>query len=130
VENEKVIIDYFDQSNPRNTETGLILDHQIGLKNIVISAITKMELLAGAVSKQNLNLIKANINGIELLLVNNEITLTALNLVETYKLSHNLAMADSFIAATSLYTQFPLFTYNLKDYKFIDGIELFDAVKG
>ncbi len=89
-----------------------------------------MELLAGAVSKQNLNLIKANINGIELLLVNNEITLTALNLVETYKLSHNLAMADSFIAATSLYTQFPLFTYNLKDYKFIDGIELFDAVKG
>ncbi len=130
MENEKVIIDYFDQSNPRNTETGLILDHQIGLKNIVISAITKMELLAGAVSKQNLNLIKANINGIELLLVNNEITLTALNLVETYKLSHNLAMADSFIAATSLYTQFPLFTYNLKDYKFIDGIELFDAVKG
>jgi len=136
VENKKiicdtdVIIDYFDQSNSRYKQTRSILDEKIGLRNVVISAVAKMELIAGAFSKRNLNLIKANISGIELLLINHEITLTALNLIETYKLSHNLAMADSFIAATSLYTQFPLFTYNLKDYKFIDGIELFDAVKG
>ncbi len=88
-----------------------------------------MELLAGTVSRQNLNLIKANISGIELLLINNEITSIALNLVETYQLSHNLAIADSFIAATSLFSAYPLFTYNLKDYKFIDGINLFDPRK-
>lgn len=120
-----VIIDYFDQSNSRYKQTRSILDEKIGLRNIVISAITKMELLAGAISKPNLNLIKANIGGIELLFVNHEITLTALSLIETYKLSHNLAMADSFIAATSLFTGYPLFTYNLKDYKFIANINIY-----
>ncbi len=122
-----VIIDYFDQSNARHAETRLILDTQIGFKNIVISAVTKMELLAGALNKQNLNLIKTNISGIELLLVNNEITLIALNLVETYQLSHNLAIADSFIAATSLFSTYPLLTYNRKDYRFINTINLYNS---
>ncbi len=125
-----VIIDYFNENNSRHFATKAIIEGEIGLDNVVISAITKMELIAGAANKAELLLINRNIKGFKLLLVNPEISSKALSLVETYKLSHNLAMADSFIAATSLYTQFPLFTYNLKDYKFIDGIELFDAVKG
>lgn len=59
-----VIIDYFDQSNSRYKQTRSILDEKIGLRNVVISAVAKMELIAGAFSKQNLNLIKANIGGI------------------------------------------------------------------
>jgi len=38
-------------------------------------------------------------------------------------------MPDAFIASSSLYTGYKLFTYNLKDYKFIEGIKLFDTFK-
>jgi predicted nucleic acid-binding protein len=71
-----VLIDYFDATKPRHQITKNIIENQISLENIVISAITKMELLLGA--------------------------------------------------ATALVADFELFTYNIKDFRFIKKIRLFE----
>ncbi|MDR6782717.1 putative nucleic acid-binding protein [Pedobacter africanus] len=49
-----VLIDYFDASQKRHSETKIILDQNIGLSNILISSITKMELILGATNKADL----------------------------------------------------------------------------
>ena len=73
----------------------------------------------GALNKADLSAIKKNMNRFNILLINPEISQIAIQLIEQYKLSHNLAMADSLIAATSIHTGFKLFTFNVKDYTFI-----------
>lgn len=46
-----VMIDYFDNRRNRHQNNKLILENVIGLDNVVLSAVTKMELMAGATSK-------------------------------------------------------------------------------
>ena len=45
-------------------------------------------------------------------------------LIKTYAKSHNLDIPDSLIAATVLVLSCKIFTYNLKDFKYIDGLVL------
>jgi len=52
------------------------------------------------------------------------ITLQAIELLNTYHLSHGLAIPDALIAATALETKLNLYTYNEKDFKFIKGLKL------
>ena len=49
-----VLIDYWDIKNSRQEITKSILEQLIGLENIVLSEITKMELLLGAINKSHL----------------------------------------------------------------------------
>lgn len=42
-------------------------------------------------------------------------------------LSHGLAIPDALIAATSLETGLRLFTYNVRDFKFIKGLNLYNS---
>lgn len=42
-----------------------------------------------------------------------------------YVLSHKLALADGFIAATALAQDVELYTLNIKDFRFIDGLKLY-----
>lgn len=86
-----------------------------------------MELIAGAENKTELRLLNKNIYRFNVLLINAEISSIALKLIENYRLSHHLAIPDALIAATSQYTNFKLFTYNLKDFKFIDGLSTFNS---
>ena len=121
-----VLIDYFDASKPRHQGTKHIIEEQILLDNIVISAITKMELFLGVTNKIELNQIDKLIGRFGLLLMNERITNQSLELLKTYHLSHNLAIPDSIIASTALVTNFELFTYNIKDFRFIKNIRLFE----
>lgn len=84
-----------------------------------------MELIAGIENKAELRSLKNNIDLFTTLHLNQQITLIALELMETYKLSHGLEIPDALIAATSLYTGFDLYTYNLKDFKFIPELKLY-----
>ena len=85
--------------------------------------------MIGAKNKSELSRIVKNSHNFEVSSINADIATLAIQLIQDYNLSHGLVLPDAFIAATSIITQFPLFTYNLKDYKFIDEIELFDAAK-
>lgn len=106
-----------------------ILEDNIGLSNVIISAITKMELILGATNKADLTAISKKINRFSVLLVNEAINLRAIDLVQSYRLSHGLALADAIIAATAIQTELELFTYNTKDFKFIAKLELYQFNK-
>lgn len=120
-----VIIDYWNSKSQRYFDSRNVLDNLIGFENIVISTITRMELIIGANNKSELSRINKNSHNFEISLINGEIATLAVQLLQDYKLSHGLALPDAFIAATSIITNFPLFTYNLKDYKFISELKLY-----
>ena len=84
-----------------------------------------MELLVGATNKADLKKIKTNISAFQIVYIDWAVAKLAIELLEQYNLSHGLQIQDSFIAATSLATSLPLFTYNIKDFSFIKGLELF-----
>ncbi|WP_029523187.1 type II toxin-antitoxin system VapC family toxin [Persephonella sp. KM09-Lau-8] len=99
------------------------------LKNIqeedfAISVITAMELYFGAKNKRELNKIKKFLGAFDLLLINEEISKIALELIEKYSKSHGLEIPDALIASTALYYNTPLLTYNTKDFKYIEGLKL------
>ena len=56
---------------------------------------------------------------------NEEVSKHAIELVHKFKLSHNLQIPDAIIGAMSVVNNIELFTYNLKDFKFIPGIKLY-----
>lgn len=97
---------------------------RIGLGNLGISAITVMELYFGALNKRELNRIKNNLESLQIFHVDSDISEVAVDLREQYSKNFHLQIPDAIIAATSLVYEIELFTYNLKDFKFIKGIRL------
>ena len=120
-----VMIDYWDNNNPRYLITKSTLEKSIELDNVMLSAITKMELMLGAISKNDMAKISKKLNRFNIVLINNEITIQSFDLIQKYRLSHGLSLPDSIIASTALIADLELFTYNTKDFKFISGLKLF-----
>jgi len=58
---------------------------------------------------------------------NEDVSKTAIELVNKFKLSHNLQIPDAIIGAMSIAYDLELFTYNTKDFSFIPGIKLYSA---
>lgn len=86
-----------------------------------------MELLQGAQNKTEENTINKNLHRFNVSMINNDITIDALEFFQSYHLSHNLAIPDYIIAATACGTKFDLFTYKTKDFKFISKLKLYKA---
>ena len=107
-----------------NVETKELLK-KVDEKEFAISIITSMELYYGAINKRELNKIKKFLKSFNLLTINEEISKIALDLIEKYSKSHGLDIPDALIAATSLYYEIPLLTYNKKDFKYIEDLKLF-----
>ncbi len=91
-----------------------------------ISFINTMELLKGATNKESLYKIKKELNSFYLLPMHNEIAKLSIQLIDKYSLSNGLTIPDSIIASTALVYSLPLFTLNIKDFKYINGLELFN----
>ncbi|MDR2594073.1 MAG: type II toxin-antitoxin system VapC family toxin [Fibromonadaceae bacterium] len=91
-----------------------------------VSAITYLELLEGIRNKEELSKLKNDFSewGVEILQMNESISLKAISLVEKYKLSHNLELADSLIAATVLENNETLLTGNIKHYSYIKNLNV------
>jgi predicted nucleic acid-binding protein len=98
--------------------------NQIGLDRIAVSVITVMELIQGVDNKEQLQQLKKKIKHYAIVDFTKEVSELSLQLMANYKLSHNLQIPDAIIAATSVIYKIPLFTYNLKDFKYIPKIEL------
>lgn len=84
-----------------------------------------MELFQGAWNKNELVEMKKRIRYYDVVQMDSEISAKAVDLVESYKLSHGLLIPDAIIAATSIVYDIPLFTYNLRDFVFIPEIHLY-----
>ena len=99
--------------------------NKIGLEQIVLSAITVMELLQGMGNKNELAQLKKRIKFYDVVQIDSAISVKAIELIEFYRLSHGLQIPDANIAATSIVYQIPLHTYNLKDFDFIPEIAIY-----
>ena len=97
---------------------------EIGLEQIVLSAITVMELYQGMSNKTELAQMKRKIRYYDVVEIDVETSKLATILIENFKLSHGLQIPDTIIGATAVIHQIPFFTYNTKDFDFIPGITL------
>ena len=116
--------DIFIEAFKNNT---LVTDSlkRIGFKNIALSAITLMELYFGALNKRELAKIKSRLQKLEIINLDQKITETAINMIERYAKSHGLHIPDALIAATAICGGMQLLSYNVKDFKFVEGIRLY-----
>jgi len=97
--------------------------HQISSK-FAISAISFMELYYGARDKKELQELKKFITFFDTIELDATISKTATLLIENYAKSHNLTIPDALIAATALRYNYPLWTLNIKDFHYIEELNL------
>jgi len=111
-------------------DTCILIDYSRGVKdldftkNYCVNSIVKLEFKVGALNKRELKKINRILSQMQLLEIDQTILDLADALLETYALSHNMGIYDAIIAATCLVYDLPLWTYNKKDFKFIDGLKL------
>ena len=114
-----IFIHYFN----KDEKTAKDLD-EIGIDNIIIPAVSVMELYRGMSNKQQLQEMVKKIKRYAVLDMNENVSALALEYIKNYRLSHDMKIPDAFIAASSVTFDLPLFTYNTKDFRFIPGIKL------
>jgi len=94
-------------------------------QELAISSITTMELFYGARDKKELLKLKKFIKLFSVIDLDKEISQTSTTLIETYAKNHSLSIRDSLIASTCKVHSLILFTYNKKDFRYIDGLKLY-----
>ena len=98
---------------------------KIGQENITVSIITAGELVYGALNKKELNQIKKDLKNLNVFDIDKKTCDVFLDIMGKYVLSHKLALADGFIAASALVNNIELYTLNIRDYRFIEGLKLY-----
>jgi len=114
----------------KNRKVATDLFRRIGFDNIALSVITLMELYFGALNKRELSKIKNRLEALEIIDLKKEISGMAVILIERYAKSHGLQIPDALIASTAICSGMELLTFNLKDFKFIEGIRLYKTGMG
>ncbi len=95
----------------------------LGIENTCTSYVCVAELYLGVRDKKELRQIHKDLREIKLYAIEPAISLLALDLMRQYVLAHKVNYADFLIAATCLHHNFPLYTLNKKDFKFIPGLQ-------
>lgn len=115
-----VIIEFY-RNNP------LIISElkKLGQQNIAVSTVTAGELIYGALNKKELNQIKKDLYNLKVLDIDKKTCDLFLDIMGKYVLSHRLALPDGLIAASALVNDMELYTLNIKDYRFINGLKLY-----
>ncbi|ELS02679.1 putative nucleic acid-binding protein [Xenococcus sp. PCC 7305] len=98
---------------------------QIGINQLAISIVTQAELYYGAINKTELTRIQKHLNLIHNFYIDQEISAQFIQLMTRYSLSHKLTIPDALIAATVLVNNISLYTLNIKDFIFIEGLNLY-----
>ncbi len=91
---------------------------------LAISSISAMELYYGARNKTESKKLEKFLALFDVLHIDEEISKLAVKLVNRYAQSHTLDIPDALIASTAIGHHCPLFTYNVKDFKFIEKLQL------
>lgn len=96
------------------------------LGGFTLSAVTYFELLQGMRNKVEMQAVKKMLKqrAAKVLAVTESITFGAIELMESFTLSHGLQMGDALIAATAIEHQLPVLTANVKHYSAISGLKL------
>jgi len=96
------------------------------LENPALSIVSQMELVQGLRNKQEQTMLHRFLNqhAFEVLPVTTVISQRALFLMEEWRLSHQMLMADALIAATAIEHGLTLNSGNAKHYKFLTSLKL------
>lgn len=92
--------------------------------SLAISIVTQMELIVGCANKTELQTLESFLKYFEIMKIDRAVSDTAVNLLRSYRLSHNLLIADSLIAATAIVWNYPFISKNQRDYRFIENLNL------
>jgi len=109
----------------RNKAVHTVLIDKIGLKNVVVSDVTRAELFYGAFNKAELQMIRKDLSNFQILHIDQFISEKAVEFVEKYCLSHKTDLEDALIAATAILYNIELYTLNIKDFVFSPEIKLY-----
>lgn len=101
---------------------------QIGQAQLAVSPVTHAELYFGALNKTELKKISQHLSLLSQVPLDVSISQSFLQLMETYSLSHKLSLPDALIAATALVHNVQLYTLNVKDFRFIPNLILYQPV--
>ncbi len=89
-----------------------------------VSSITVMELYFGALNKAELNKLEKFVSLFRIIHLDEKISRKATKLIRRYAKSHTLDIPDSLIASTALLYDAMLMTYNKKDFRYIEGLQI------
>ena len=109
-----ILIDYL--RGKLEAQQKLQQDREQGLG---MSSVTYMELMVGALNKREAGIIKKAFSDFEIVEIFETISIKAKHLIEKYTKSHGLLIPDALIASTALELGLPLYTTNIKDFRFI-----------
>jgi len=101
-----------------------LLKEFIKTERPVISTIVYLELIQGSKNKAEVKKIEKLLSFFKVLHFNEAVALRSIEIIRKYSKSHGLLLADAVIAATCLEHKIALVTFNAKDFRFIDGLEL------
>lgn len=99
---------------------------KIGNAHILVPVTVAMELSKGCRNKKEANLLMKHLKAYKILYIDARISQKAFELIQTYHLSHALQIPDALIAATGLVYDLPIYTYNKKDFTYIENIRLYE----
>jgi predicted nucleic acid-binding protein len=102
----------------------LYLDTLEKTRGVAVSAVSAFELIIGSLNKTDQAAITKFLARFEHIHIGEDTSEAALTLLERYRLSHGLLMADALIAATALVNDLEIVTRNTKDFRFINGLRL------
>jgi predicted nucleic acid-binding protein len=91
---------------------------------LATSAVTQMELIVGCRNKAELDRLELFLRRFQIQKLTDPIPDRAVDLLQRYRLSHGLLIADALIAATALERGAPFITKNQRDFRFITGLNL------
>jgi predicted nucleic acid-binding protein len=96
----------------------------------VINSIVFMEIIRGARDKKELIQLQKFLSIFEIIEIDQQISSTARNLIIRYSLGFGLEIADALIASTCIVYNLKLWTFNKKDFLFIENLQLFEPLTG
>lgn len=95
------------------------------MQNLCVSIVTIGELYHGARDKTDLARIRRHLMNFDTLPIDSATSMQFVRLMEQFSLSHRPTVPDTLIAAAALTHGAELFTLNVRDFRFIPELRLF-----
>ena len=97
---------------------------RIGNSHVLLPSIAAMELYSGMGDKKELEQMVKKLKHYNILHVNDLASKKAMDLLLQFRLSQALQIPDALIGGMAIAYDLELYTYNIKDFRFMPGIRL------
>ncbi len=94
-----------------------------------INSIVFMEIIRGARDKRELIQLQKFLSLFEIIEIDQQTSSVARSLITRYSLGFGLEIADALIASTCIVHNLKLWTFNRKDFLFIENLQLFEPLQ-